>query len=87
MSHHHHHHHHDEDQTQLSFPDKFEKILAHWLKHNDDHAATYRSWAAKARDNGMRTSADHLEEAARMTMEISSKFQDALDHMKEQNFQ
>lgn len=78
MSHdHHHHHHHEEPGAELSFSEKLKKILEHWQRHNEDHAETYRSWAEKARQNGMERAAGHLETAARMTMEINGEFQDA----------
>ena len=53
------------------------KLLEHWVKHNDDHADTYRDWAAKAKDDHMDQVALLLEEAAEMTLKISEKFQDA----------
>jgi hypothetical protein len=82
MSHHHHHDHHQETNGELSFEEKLDKILTHWLKHNEDHAATYQSWALKARDNGMDKAADHLDAAARMTLEINTQFQAAGDAIK-----
>jgi hypothetical protein len=47
------------------------------LKHNDDHAAGYRDWAARARENGLTDAAALLEEAASMTLEINRKFEAA----------
>ena len=76
------HHHHHDPETEMPFPEKLEKILEHWLKHNEDHAATYRSWAQQARDNGLENAAAQLDTAASMTMEISGKFQAALDRPK-----
>lgn len=79
--HHHHdqHHHHDhaEAHSALSFQQKFLTLLEHWLKHNDDHAAGYRDWAARARQNGLADAAALLEEAAGMTLEINRKFEAA----------
>jgi hypothetical protein len=50
---HQHHHHHDHDsQGELSFDEKIEKMLSHWIKHNEDHASNYRNWAEKAKANG-----------------------------------
>lgn len=75
--HHHHHHHPAEEPSPLSFRQKFLKLLEHWLKHNDDHAAGYRDWAARARENGLTDAAALLEEAAGMTLEINRKFEAA----------
>ena len=54
------------------------KFLDHWIRHNDDHAGTYRGWAEKARENHLDGAADLLNEAARMTIAISSRFEAAL---------
>ena len=76
-----HHHHHDTD-TGMPFAEKLEKILEHWLKHNEDHAANYRSWARQARDHGLDKAAEELDAAANMTLEINGKFQEAREHAK-----
>jgi len=62
MTHHHHHHHHDHDheiESTLSFDEKMIKLLEHWVKHNDDHAETYRGWAKKAKEKNMRSGQEH----------------------------
>ncbi len=80
MTHHHHHHHHDHDHeivSTLSFDEKMIKLLEHWVKHNDDHAETYRDWAKKAKEKNMDEAGSLLEDAAEMTLEISKKFEEA----------
>jgi hypothetical protein len=81
MTHHHnHHHHHDHDHeivSTLSFYEKIIKLLEHWVKHNDDHAGTYRDWAKKAKEKNMDEAGSLLEDAAEMTLEISKKFEEA----------
>jgi len=80
MTHHHHHHHHDHDheiESTLSFDEKMIKLLEHWVKHNDDHAETYRGWAKKAKEKNMDETGSLLEDAAEMTLEISKKFEEA----------
>jgi len=77
---HHHHHHHDHDHeivSTLSFDEKMIKLLEHWVKHNDDHAETYRDWAKKAKEKNMDEAGSLLEDAAEMTLEISKKFEEA----------
>lgn len=82
MTHHHHHHHHhthDHDApSALSFEEKMIKLLDHWTRHNDDHAANYREWAAKATAEGMAEVAALLDEAAEMTGKISDRFRSAI---------
>ncbi|MBI5589693.1 MAG: hypothetical protein HY881_04325 [Deltaproteobacteria bacterium] len=72
------HHHHHEVQSEMSFEEKMVKLLDHWIRHNDDHAGTYRGWAEKAGENHLDVVADLLNEAARMTIAINSRFEAAL---------
>ena len=83
--HHHHHHHHDhhhDPQGELSFNEKIEKILSHWIKHNEDHALNYRNWAEKAKAKNMGEAAAILEEAAEMSLAMNVKFEAALELVK-----
>ena len=79
--HHHHghedHHHEQTSDGQMTFPQKMDRLLDHWIHHNDDHAENYRTWADRARQNGMDKMADMLDEAARQTEEITKIFQAA----------
>jgi hypothetical protein len=78
------HHHHDHDSHgELSFDDKIEKMLSHWIKHNEDHASNYRNWAEKAKANGKDKAGILLEEAADMSLAINAKFQMALALVKD----
>jgi len=73
----HHHKHDHEIQSTLSFDEKMIKLLEHWIKHNDDHAQTYRDWAQKTKKKNMREASSLLEDAAEMTLMISKKFEEA----------
>jgi len=73
----HHHKHDHEIQSTLSFDEKMIKLLEHWIKHNDDHAETYRDWAQKAKEKNMIEASSLLEDAAEMTLMISKKFGEA----------
>jgi hypothetical protein len=53
------------------------KLLEHWIKHNDDHAGTYRNWAQKAKEKNMPEASSLIEDAAEMTLMISKKFEEA----------
>ena len=75
---HHHHHHHHDSHGELSFDEKIEKMLSHWIKHNEDHASNYRNWAEKAKANGNAKAGILLEEAAVMSLAINEKFESAL---------
>ena len=94
MSHHHDHdhshghshdHHHDHAQPSdgtLSFEDKMIKLLEHWIKHNDDHADSYRDWARKAQSHGMAEAGELLSDVAEMTAGITGKFEQILAAIK-----
>lgn len=99
MSHHHHHdhgdhhdghHHHDDhehthhhNQSELSFEQKVVMLLEHWIRHNDDHAESYRDWSKKLADNRMDQIGDLITQAAQQTDEITRLFKQALDRLKE----
>jgi hypothetical protein len=76
MSHHHHHDH--EIKSALSFDEKMIKLLEHWIKHNEDHARTYRDWAQKAKEKKKNEAAKLLEDAAELTLLINKKFESAM---------
>lgn len=77
--HHHHgeHHHHHESDGNLSFGQKMEKLLEHWLKHNSDHIGTYRQWAQKAKENGLNDISALLEDIASASLSLNDKFEEA----------
>jgi len=75
---HDHHHDHDHDHShnppEMIFLEKMEKLLDHWIQHNDDHAASYQGWADQARQQHLDAVADIIEEAAEMNRAINEKF-------------
>lgn len=79
MNHKHEHgnQHHDIS-TDMSVDEKIVKLLAHWIKHNKDHAETYMDWAKKAKGSNMAQTVSALENAADLTMSINEKFEEAL---------
>ena len=77
----HHHHHHHDVKSDLTFEDKLIKLLEHWLKHNADHAGTYREWAQRARTNNQAQVADLLDQVSAMSGDLDDKFKEALDLM------
>jgi len=72
------HHHHHDGASSLTFHQKFEKILQHWIKHNQEHADNYIKWANDAGQHlGERFSAI-LNDAAELTKAMNKKFDEAL---------
>jgi hypothetical protein len=76
-----HSHDHPDVEQPLSFEEKMAKLVAHWIRHNDDHAENYRKWAKKAKQHQLPETGDLLEKAAEMTDLISHKFKAAADSM------
>ena len=73
----HSHDHSHASSPSLSFNDKMVKLLAHWIQHNDDHASNYRDWANQATEKGLSHIAEKLEDAARLTDQITDTFTEA----------
>ena len=78
---HSHGHSHDEP-SHLSFEEKLIKLLAHWIKHNVDHADTYTEWAEKSKASHLETVAGLLAEAAQISRSVNAKFEAALALLK-----
>ncbi len=78
MSHHHHDHDdHSRGLPEMTFEEKIEKLLDHWIKHNDDHATTYQGWADQAKQNHLDEVAAIIEQAAEMNLAVNEKFKKA----------
>ncbi|MGB5985014.1 MAG: hypothetical protein WBG37_06885 [Desulfobacterales bacterium] len=73
---HHHHHSHDTD-SELSFPQKLQKLLDHWIHHNEDHAHTYRQWAERCREQDLEALAQALEQVAQTNLKINEEMEAA----------
>lgn len=82
--HHHanHHHHDDEPSAALSFDQKLVKLLEHWIRHNAEHAGSYRDWARKAKEKDFAAVGFLIDDAAEMTLGISQKFEAAIKLIK-----
>ena len=78
MSNDHHHHHDHDSHGEMPFNEKLLKMLHHWIKHNEDHALNYRSWAKKSKINGQEEAAAHIEAAAEMSLAVNDRFQKAI---------
>ncbi len=83
MSNHHHGHHHGhQDSASMSVSEKIKKLLDHWIKHNEDHADTYRLWAGRAREEGLLEVADILEAAAGSNTGLNEQLGKALEKLE-----
>jgi rubrerythrin len=75
--HHHHGHTHETGPSEMSMAEKLEKMVSHWVKHNADHAETYRQWADRARHAGLSEVADILESVAKDSQAINTDLEKA----------
>jgi hypothetical protein len=82
MSHSHHHHHHHDTESTLSFEEKLEKLLDHWIRHNEEHQDTYQKWAERSMENQLNEVAAVLEEAGNLTESINHKLRAAAGFLK-----
>jgi rubrerythrin len=70
-------HHHDHNHAH-SMNERIEKIITHWIKHNDDHIKNYKDWSDKASQENLSEVADLLNEVADMSLIINEKLNKAL---------
>lgn len=81
-SHGHHHHHAAEPASELTFQDKLEKMITHWIRHNKDHAETYRQWAEKARGEHLESVAELLDSVVGQSERMDAALTSALEKLK-----
>ncbi len=77
---HSHSHSHPEE---LSFEQKLEKLFVHWIEHNNSHKDTYTTWAGRAQEAGLDTTALCLEKAGQLSDQLTRQLEDALKTLKE----
>ncbi len=77
-----HSHDHHAQESPLTFDERMIKLLDHWIKHNTDHAETYREWAKKAAEKNLPEIGAILIEVAEMTVAINAKFMTAAEKVK-----
>lgn len=77
MGHHHDEHHGRGGAGELTFAEKGDKLLKHWIQHNDDHIASYRQWAEDFRMHEFHAIAVLLESAAELTSQINQTLSEA----------
>ena len=81
MNHRHRDHGSAHEQDSLSERGKLEKLLEHWIKHNDDHIKTYREWSEKAEAENLQDVATLLEEACDLSASLSKLFKKAIEKL------
>ena len=76
-------HHHGEPGSpgvsgnELTFHEKGSRLLDHWIRHNAEHARSYREWAAVFHEHQFSAAAEKLETAAALSEQINAALSDA----------
>ncbi len=63
--------------------EKLDKLLRHWIEHNEEHARSYLKWANEARSAKLERIARLLERAHLETMKVNDIFEEAKRLLKE----
>ncbi len=66
----------------MSLEQKLATLFAHWVDHNESHKDNFLSWATKARDQGLLEIAGHLEEAGRLSEQVTAELKKARDGLE-----
>ncbi len=81
-SHDHSHTHSHASPQEMSLKEKLEKLVSHWIDHNDSHKQTFFTWADRAKDEGITTVADKIEKAGQLSEQVTSLLKDAQAELK-----
>lgn len=58
---------------------RFQKLIEHWIEHNEEHRARFEEVASEALETGLIRVAENLESAAKMAGEVSKFLRRALE--------
>ncbi len=61
--------------------EKLQALLPHWMEHNAEHAAEFRTWAEKARAAGQEEVAEEIDTAAKELGWVNEALSAALENL------
>jgi hypothetical protein len=64
---------------QLTDIEKLQRLIPHWIEHNQSHAAEFLRWAALARASGEEQAAALIENAAALLQKTEAELGAALE--------
>ena len=67
---------------ELSFEQKLEKLISHWIDHNNSHKETFMTWAERAKQANLAAVAEAIEKAALAAEEVTKILQEGLQKLK-----
>ncbi len=66
-------HEHELESGAISTISRLKRMADHWVGHNEEHARSYRLWAARAKEAGYDVPGEILEELAREVIDQNEK--------------
>lgn len=64
---------------------RLQKLLPHWVEHNEEHAQKFEEWAEKARQLGLEEVSRRLITAAELFHKATQELKAAVQEMEGQN--
>ena len=61
---------------------KLRILLPHWIEHTQDHAASFRKWAERARELGLEAVAEQIEVAVERMATCNQALRAALEALE-----
>jgi len=83
---HHYHHHaghvHEETKAEPDDLTKLRILLPHWIEHNEEHAASFERWGARARALRRGKTAQRIEDAVERMADCNQALRAALEALE-----
>ncbi len=61
----------------MDFREKLERLLSHWLEHNDAHIEEMEKWVSEAEEQGEAEIAESLEACVDAMQEVADRLEEA----------
>ncbi len=61
----------------MSFNEKLQTLLTHWIEHNEAHQGDYKKWSLKAREEGCDEIVAKIQEAMQLFNEGNQRLRQA----------
>ncbi len=62
----------------MEFREKLERLLGHWLEHNDAHIEEMEKWVAEAEEMGEAEIAEGLDACVEAMQEVGDRLEEVL---------
>jgi len=68
---------------EMTFEQKLQTLLGHWIDHNDSHKDTFLTWAKRADDEDITQIAANLKKAGQLSEQVTIELKDALKKLNQ----